>query len=91
MRHFNLWNLQHITALLFPALIFVLIFGLGLAFSYFRTPDSEEQKRAIIYRFPEKIEDRNAPFPISMLLILAGTLIWMFFYILGIGIGEIKI
>lgn len=91
MRHFNLWNLQHIAALLFPSLIFILIFGLGLAFSYFHAPDSDDRKRTIIYRFPEKIEDRNAPFPISMLLILVGTLIWMFFYILGIGIWGIKI
>lgn len=91
MRHFNLLNLQHIVGLLFPALIFILIFGLGLAFSHFNAPDSDRRKRAIIYRFPEKIEDRNAPFPISMLLIMAGTLIWMFFYILGIGIGGIKI
>jgi hypothetical protein len=78
-------------ALLFPTLIFMLIFGIGLAFSHFHSKDSDERKRTIIYRYPEKIEDRDAPFPISMLLIIVGTLIWMFFYILGIGILGVKI
>ena len=91
MRHFNLLNLQHIMALLFPTLIFMLIFGVGLAFSHFHGQNSDERKRTIIYRYPEKIEDRDAPFPISMLLIIVGTLIWMFFYILGTGILEVKI
>ncbi len=91
MRHFNLLNLQHIMAFLFPALIFMLIFGVGLAFSHFHSRDSDERKRTVIYRFPEKIEDRDAPFPIFMLLITAGTLIWMFFYIYGTGILGVKI
>ena len=78
-------------ALLFPTLIFMLVFGVGLAFSHFHGPDSDERKRAIFYCYPEKIEDRNAPFPLSMLLIIVGTLIWMFFYILGIGILGVKI
>ncbi len=91
MRHFNMLNFQHIILYLFPTLIFMVIFGLALSFSHLRSKDSEERKKKIIYRFPEKIEDRNAPFPLSMLLIIAGTIIWVFFYILGTGLLGVKI
>jgi hypothetical protein len=69
----------------------MVIFGLALSFSHLQSKDSEERKKKIIYRFPEKIEDRNAPFPLSMLLIIAGTIIWVFFYILGTGLLGVKI
>ncbi len=91
MRHFNMLNFQHIILYLFPTLIFMVIFGLALSFSHLQSKDSEERKKKIIYRFPEKIEDRNAPFPLSMLLIIAGTIIWVFFYILGTGLLGVKI
>ena len=52
---------------------------------------AEERKQKIIYRFPEGIEDRNAPFPLVMMLIIAGTLAWVFFYIVGTGLLGVKI
>lgn len=91
MRHFNLLNFQHIMGYLFPTLIFIVIFGLALAFSHLRSQDAEERKKRIIYRFPEDIEDRDAPFPLSMILIIAGTFIWAFFYILAHGLLGVKI
>jgi len=86
MRYFNLLNFQHIVLYVFPTLIFMVIFGLALAFSHLRSEDENERKQKIIYRFPEGIEDRNAPFPLSMMLIIAGTIVWVFSYILGTGL-----
>ena len=77
--------------LLFSTLIFILIFGLALAYSHLKSDDAEERKKKIIYRFPEGIEDRDAPFPLAMMLIMAGVLIWVFFYILITGLLGVKI
>ncbi|MFH2220481.1 MAG: hypothetical protein ABII68_12595 [Pseudomonadota bacterium] len=91
MRFFYLLNFQHIMLYLFPTLIFMVIFGLALNFSHLNSKDAEERKKKIIYRFPDGIEDRDAPFPLAMILIIAGTLIWVFFYILGTGLMGVKI
>ena len=76
---------------LFSTLIFMIVFGIGLGFSYFRSKNSEERKERIINRYPEGIEDKNAPFPLAMLLIIVGTVIWWFFYILLHGLLGVKI
>jgi hypothetical protein len=47
--------------------------------------------RRSYYTFPEDIEDRQAPFPLSLILIIAGTVVWAFFYILVIGLWGVKI
>ena len=91
MRHFNLLNFQHIMLWVFPTLIFMIIFGLALGYSHLWSKDAEERKKKIIHRFPDGIEDRDAPFPLSMLLIIAGTLLWVFLYILGTGLLGVKI
>jgi len=76
---------------IFPTLIFMVVFGLALGYSHLRSEDAEKRKQKIIYRFPEGIEDRNAPFPLVMMLIIAGTLAWVFFYIVGTGLLGVKI
>ena len=91
MRLFNLLNFQHVMAYIFLTLIFILVFGLTLAYSHLQSDDAEERKQKIIYRFPENIEYRNAPFPLAMTLIIAGSVIWLFFYILVTGLLGIKI
>ena len=91
MRLFGLLNFQHIILYLFPTLIFMIVFGLALRFSHLQQEDAEKRKKTIIYRFSDGIEDRNAPFPLAMILIIAGTLIWVFFYILGTGLLGVKI
>jgi len=91
MRFFHLLNFQHIMLYVFPTLIFMVVFGLALGYSHLRSEDAEERKQKIIYRFPEGIEDRNAPFPLAMMLIIAGTLAWVFFYIVGTGLFGVKI
>jgi len=91
MRFFNLLNFQHIMGYLFPTLIFMLIFGLFLAYSHLESDDAKERMQKIIYRFPEDIEDRDAPFPLAMMMTIAGAVIWVFFYILVTGLLGVKI
>jgi hypothetical protein len=91
MRFFDLLNFQHVMGYVFLTLIFILIFGLALAYSHLESDDAKERMQKIIYRFPGGIEDRDAPFPLAMILIIAGTLIWMFFYILLTGLLGVKI
>ncbi|KPJ78032.1 MAG: hypothetical protein AMJ54_05560 [Deltaproteobacteria bacterium SG8_13] len=91
MRYFTLLNFEHLMWVALPTVIFIIVFGIALGFMVFRTEDSEARKQRVIYRYPEDIEDRNAPFPLAMLLIFAGTIIWSFFYILVHGLMGVKI
>lgn len=90
MRHYDLLNFQHIVLFVVPTLIFMVVFGLALAYTHLYSDDAEERKKKIIYRFPEGIEDREAPFPLAMVLIVVGTLLWMVFYILGYGVLDVR-
>ena len=91
MRLFALSNFQDVMLYLFPALLFMVVFGVGLAYMHFRSERDEARLKTIIYRFPAGIEDRDAPFPLIMTLIIVGTVIWGFFYILLHGLLEVKI
>lgn len=93
MRLFTLSNFQDIVLYFFPTLVFIILFGLGLAYVRFRVrgPEDEAREQRIIYRFPAGIEDRDAGFPLVMTLVLVGTLIWAFFYILMHGLLGVKI
>lgn len=91
MRFYELLNFQHIIIWFFPTLAFIILFGLFLGKNYFFTNQSERRLSEISYRFPEGIEDRNAPFPLAMALVIAGTVLWGFCYILFIGLFGVKI
>jgi hypothetical protein len=91
MQLFNLGYFQDIVLYLFPTLVFMILFGVGLAFTRFRGRDDERREREIIYSFPEGIEDRDAPFPLIMTLTIAGAVLWGFFYILMHGVLGVKI
>ena len=91
MRFFELLNNQHILIYLFPSLLFIIVFGVALGFYHFYSADAEERKKKIIQRFPEGIEERNAPFPLVVTLIILGTVLWGFFYIMGIGLFKAAI
>lgn len=91
MRFFTLLSFQHVVLYLLPTLIFIIVFGTGLGYSHFHSKNSEARKREIHTRFAENIEDRNAPFPLCMALILAGTIAWMLCYIFGIGLLGVRI
>jgi len=91
MRFFELLNFQHIMGVLFPTLLFMLVFGIGLGFMHFRTKDAEQRKTTITHVYPTGIEERNAPFPLIMVLTILGTFLWAVFYILMHGVLGVKI
>ncbi|MEJ2637963.1 MAG: hypothetical protein P8010_00145 [Desulfosarcinaceae bacterium] len=91
MRFFTLLSFQHIVLYVIPTLIFIVLFGLGLRYAHFKGKDDAERKQRIIRRYPAGIEERDAPFPLMLMLIIAGTLLWMFLYIVGTGVLEVKI
>lgn len=86
MRLFSLLNFQHVMLYLFPTLVFMVVFGAALAFARFRGQRDEQRVSEITYRFADEIEDRDAPFPLAMILIIAGTVIWALGYILLTGV-----
>lgn len=91
MRFFELLNFQHLMLAIFPTLVFIIVFALALGFFHFKHPDSDQRHRHIIYKYPDGIEDRNAPFPLAMALIIVGVILWGFFYILFNGVMGVKI
>jgi hypothetical protein len=91
MRFFTLLSFQHIVLYAIPTLIFIVLFGIGLSYSHFKGKEDEVRKHRVIHRYPEGIEERDAPFPLFLVLIIAGTILWMFLYIVGTGILEVKI
>ena len=91
MQFFELMNLRQVYGYIFVGLLFMVVFGTALAFSHFHSRDAEQRKTQIVGRFREDICDRNAPFPLAMILIIAGAFIWGFFYILMHGYMGVKI
>ena len=91
MRYFALLDVQHFVLYLFPALAFIVIFGVGLGYYLWRQKDSRERETRIIEKFPGGIEGRNAPFPLLIYLIMAGAVVWVFSYIIFTGILGVKI
>ena len=91
MRLFELLSFQHVLLYLIPGILFVLFFGIALSFSHFHTKRSEERKTKIVSNYPDGIEERKAPFPLSLIIIIVGTILWTFYYILAIGLIGVKI
>jgi len=91
MRFFELLNFRHVALYLFPALVFLFIFGAALAYTHFSNRDSEGREKKIYGQYVEGFETRNAPFPLNLILIIIGTAVWAFLYILIIGLLGVKI
>ena len=91
MHYFELRNFQHFMIYVFPTLIFILIFALGLGYTHFHGKDTKSKMRKIVHTYVGGIEERNAPFPLVLILILAGTVLWGFLYIIMYGVLEVKI
>jgi hypothetical protein len=91
MRIFDILNIQHVVMYLFPTLTFILIFAAGLGYVYIRHKTSEDRRSRIIEEYPGGIEGRNAPFPLVVTLIIAGTLVWCLLYIVLTGLLKVKI
>jgi hypothetical protein len=91
MHYFELRNIQHFLCYLFPAFVSVFLIAAALAYSHFRTRGSDEDKKGFYHAYPDGIVDEKGPFPLVLILVIAGTIIWAFFYILFIGLLEVKI
>jgi hypothetical protein len=53
--------------------------------------NAEEKKMKIVHRYPANLESRNAPFPLILILIIVGFLMWTISYTLLTGILGVKI
>jgi len=91
MRFFDALSVQHFVMYLFPAIAFIALFILGLGFYHINRRDSADRESRIIENYPGGIEGRNAPFPLVLYLIIAGSVIWVLAYILLIGYLKVKI
>jgi len=91
MRFFELLNFQDVVLYLLPAFIFLFVFGTALAYSHFNTRDTEARQEKIYGQYVEGFETRNAPFPLSLILIIIGTVVWAFLYTLIVGLLGVKI
>lgn len=91
MRFFSLLNNQHVFLYIFPTLVFIVLLGLALGYTHFSGKNSMHRMVEIHRKYPEEIEERDAPFPLVLILIIIGTFIWGFCYILAHGIMGVKI
>lgn len=86
-RYFELLNFQHFVLYLFPALIFLLLFAAALAYMHFRSKDHDKEEYPVHYVFPGDIGEQNKPFPLVLILVIAGTVIWGLGYIIISGLS----
>ena len=91
MRYFALLNFQHVVLFVFPTLVFIVLLAAALGFTHFTGRNSQTRKTRVVHQYPEEIQGLDAPFPLCMTLIIAGTVLWAFFYILLTGVLEVKI
>lgn len=91
MRYFQLLGIQHFVMYLFPAVATIVLFIIGLGFYYINRKDAKARETRIIEQYPGGIQGRNAPFPLVLILILVGTIIWGLAYITLIGVLGVKI
>ena len=91
MRYFELLGFQHFVMYLLPTIAFIALFVIGLGFYHFHRKDSAERESRIIEQYPGGIQGRNAPFPIVLYLVIAGTVLWVLAYIVLIGVLGVKI
>ena len=91
MRFFELIGIRDVVLFLFPTLIFIIFFFLALSRAHIHRKDSEERERTVVHRYPGNIEGRNSPFPLVLILLIIGFILWAFFYAFGIGHLEVRI
>ena len=89
MRFFELLHVQHVAALVLVALIFMVVFAVGLGFILLsgRTEKTKEIKTA--QKFADGIGKGEGPYPLIIALIIAGIIVWALFYILFYGFSEV--
>ena len=91
MRFFEVLGLQEVALFIFPTLIFIILFYFGLSYVRFQKRNSDEREKKVLHIYPGGIEARNSPFPLILIMIIIGFLLWAFFYTLGTGLLGVKI
>ena len=91
MRYFELLGLQHVILFLFPSLVFIVLFYIALSRARFERRDSQAREARVTHAFADGIEERDAPFPLFLLLVILGYVLWTIFYALGTGLLGVKI
>jgi len=91
MRYFPLLNVQHIILFFIPTVLFIILAYTAFSRMHFKGKDSEDRDKRVVHTYPGGIEAKNAPFPLFLILIIIGFLLWAIFYALGIGLMGVKI
>lgn len=91
MRLFELLSIQHYVLYLFPAIVALVLLAVALGYTHFRAKDSEDRKSRVVGTYPSEIEERNAPFPLFLTLVILGTVLWAVAYIVAHGIYGVRI
>lgn len=89
MRFFALLNFQHVAALIIIAIIFLILFTVGLALIPMSGPRRKAFDVKAVQFFADGIQKGNGPFPLIIALLIAGTILWAVFYILYYGFSEV--
>mgnify|MGYP000408635233 CR=1 FL=1 len=84
-------TLDTFTAFFWRVILAVIIFAIGLARVHFRHRDDDARMRRVHTTYVGGIEERNAPFPLVLVLIIGGAVIWMILYIIFYGVLGVKI
>ncbi len=87
-RYFELLNIQHFVLYLLPALTALLVFASALGYMHFRGKEDDPDQDSTGHVFPGGIREQNKPFPLVLILVLSGTVIWGFGYIIISGLLE---
>ena len=91
MRYFELLNYQHAIGSILVALIFMVLFAVGLAYTPLMNSKNKQPKAEDKHQFADNIEEGGGPFPLIMGLIISGTIIWAFIYVFYYGFSEVNI
>ena len=87
----NISALQTIALYLFPTAVFMAVFFAGLGYYHFYNRDPGERMTEIKGKYPDGIEERNAPFPLVLVLLIGGAVLWAVFYIMAYGLSDARI
>ena len=91
MRFFALVGFRDIILFFFPTLVLIILLYIALSRSHFRSRHSQLRETEITSEHPEGIQSRSAPFPLFLILIITGYLIWTVCYILAMSFFGVKI
>ncbi|MGM0644206.1 MAG: hypothetical protein ACQETC_10555 [Thermodesulfobacteriota bacterium] len=89
MRFFELLHIQHAAALIIVALIFMVVFAVGLGFIPLSGRPEKTRKIKAVQHFADGIGKGDGPYPLVIALIIAGVVFWALFYILFYGFSEV--